>query len=117
MDIGGFVSVLLGAAAAMVALVATYRAVSMEARLRDRLADEQAGFATAVKKARADLGELAETVEEMIEKARNERRRANGQKGGRPPATPERVWDRESYMAHLESGGRVIPDVEAGLGL
>lgn len=74
-------------------------------------------------KATAVIKSLGDEVEEMIDRARDERRRVNGRKGGRPAHADQNGQDgpaiatRQDYEAHLMRGGKPNPDIERALGI
>lgn len=122
MTVAGWIVLAFSALAGLIGAIVAWFAMSRALSVEDRMRQEASA---ALAKGRADFVGLAESVEEMIEEARNVRRRENGRKGGRPPAQPqnpelqngEEAWTMESYRAHLDRTGRSLPQVERMLGL
>jgi len=66
---------------------------------------------------RREIKSVADEAEDLLDRARADRARANGRRGGRPPTAEaaEPALTPDDYIRHLERGGRPIPALESRL--
>jgi len=113
-------SLVVAVAAGSIGWWATWRAVTLERRLKRDIDRLVAGigeeYDATIRKTRAEIADLAEQAEGMFDRARAERLRVQNPKG-RPKEERVPAMTKEEYLTHLEKGGRSIPELDRALGL
>ena len=119
----GVIALVIACAAVLAAAYAVLETHNQDAGMRSYVAQARESLDEASAGSRATVQAMAEEVEHLIVRAREERARADGKKGGRPPQkTPEaepngsdETMTREEYLAIVERTGRTNSAIERRL--